>query len=171
MPQEIRRTGGRNEIDNLTDKVNLLVARTQQGTQDDGGIADGTTDGKLKTVNSVDYKVAGLTSTKAATDDLWDLSGETDTGAAVFRSYWLYLDAAGTATIAAGADAASAAAAKLALPDLDVAKSVVGVYTAGVATDFNGVAGLAAQGTIEDGVPAGTALFTDVADVTKLVAS
>jgi hypothetical protein len=168
MSKVMRKTGGRNELDNLTDKVNLLVARTQYGTQDDAAIANGTTVGNLRTVNAADFKIDGLTYTKAATDDLWDFTGEVANGAAVFRAYWLYLDSAGAATFAAGADAATEALAKVALPALDVTKSVVGVFIGGLSTDYT--IALSAQGTIEDGVPAGTVLFADAADITSLVA-
>ena len=124
------------------------------------GIADGTTAGCLRTVADTEYAVDGEAYAKAATDDLWDLSAETDTGAGEFRAYWLYLNAAGTASIAAGTVAASAALAIAALPALAADKAAVGVYVAGESTDFDGVAGLTAQGRVYNGYPvelAGTA--------------
>jgi len=136
--------------------VDAALANTyrENSTKDNGQIADGTTDGKLKTVAAVDFAIAGALYTKAATDDLWDLSAETDTTGAQYRAYWLYLDSSGTASIAAGTNAASAAAALAALPAITATKSVIGVYVAGLSTDFNGAAGLAAQGTIYNGMPA-----------------
>lgn len=118
-------------------------------------IGNGTTAGTLRTNASVVGHVAGVDFTKASTDDLWDLSSETDTAAATFRAYWLYVNAAGTASFAAGSDVASAAAALASLPAPDAAKCVFGVYVAGAATDFDDAGGLAAQGTVYNGVPAG----------------
>lgn len=117
-------------------------------------ITDGTTAGNLKIRADVEYTIAGTMYRKAATDDLWNLSGETDTTGAQYRAYWLYLDSAGTASIAAGSNAASSAAALAALPALDGTKAVIGVYVAGLSTDFDDAGGLAAQGTITDGFPA-----------------
>lgn len=120
-------------------------------------IEDGTTDGYLATSGPTAYKINGQLYNKAGTDDLWNLSAQTDTTGAQYRAYWLYLDASGTATIAAGTNAASEAAAIAALPALAADKSAIGVYVAGLSTDFNGAAGLAAQGTIIYGVPAALA--------------
>lgn len=119
------------------------------------GFAPGMAPTDLQT--AVSYELAGVTYKKVMTDDLWDLSAETDTIAAKYRAYWLCLDSGGTASIVkqTGADSASAAAAIAALPKVTVTKAVLGVYVAGPSTDFNGAAGLAAQGTIYDGLPAG----------------
>lgn len=165
----VRNDGGRLVLAALLLVINGLVYKTQHATQDDGGIADGTTDGKLQNVNAVDFKVAGLTYTKAATDDLWNLAGETDTTASQYRAYWLYLNASGTASVAAGSNASSAALALAALPALDVTKSVIGVYVANPSCDFNGAAGLAAQGTIYDGVPDGVPGMSAAPSITTLV--
>lgn len=136
-----------------------LIAKMAFSIEEAGAIADGTTDGALQLVtNPTGYTIAGLRYSKAATDDLWDLSGETDTAAATFRAYWLYLNAAGAASFAAGTDSISAAAAIGALPDPDSTKSILGVYVAGAATDFDGAAGLEAQGDVYDGIPAGANL-------------
>jgi hypothetical protein len=120
-------------------------------------IEDGTTDGYLKTDGPSGFKINGQLYNKAGTDNLWNLSAQTDTTGAQYRAYWLYLDSSGTATIAAGANAASSVAAIAALPALAADKAVMGVYVAGLSTDFNGAAGLAAQGTIIYGVPAALA--------------
>lgn len=151
----VRKTMGRAELNSLWAYTASLVMLVAFSTFDDPAIADGTTDGKLQSTASVDFKVAGVKATKAATDDLWDLSAETDTTASQYRAYWLYLDASGTASIAAGEDATTAALALQALPDIDETQSVIGVFVADPSCDFNGAAGLAAQGTIYDGIPAG----------------
>lgn len=166
---DVRKTGGRNELDALWAQLTILTYFALFGTQDDAGIGNGTTAGNLRTTASADYKINGITYTKASTDDLWDLSAETDTAAATFRAYWLYLDSSGTASFAAGADKASEADAKLNLPALDTSKSVIGVFIAGAATDFDAVGGLAAQGTIVDGIPAGVPGAPDAADIVALV--
>ena len=54
---------------------------------------------------------------------------------------------------------------------VDVTKSVIGVYTAGPDTDFDGAAGLAAQGTIDDGVPVGVPGKASAPDVIDIVAA
>jgi len=121
------------------------------------GIANGGTDGFLKTQADSEFAIAGSHYRKAAADDVWDLHSEVDTDGTHYRAYWLYVNAAGTASFAAGTDETSAEAAVAALPTLDAAKAVLGVYAAGPSTDFNGVAGLAAQGTLYDGYPAALA--------------
>ena len=123
-----------------------------------GQITDGTTAGKLKTVADVSTRVWGKLNFKAATDDLWDLSAKIDTIAAKYRAYWLYLDSAGNASVetdddSGATDSDSEVAAIVALPAWDTTKCVVGAYVAGPSTDFNNVAGLAAQGTIVNGWP------------------
>jgi hypothetical protein len=117
------------------------------------GIVDGGTDGALATSELNEYRIGGKVFQKAATDDLFDLSGETDTAADKYRAYRLCLDVSGTATIVAqtGDDSDSAADALAALPAEDAAKCTIGVYVAGLSCDFDGVAGLAAQGDIHNG--------------------
>ena len=112
--------------------------------------------GLVSTTASMTYTIGGFPGTgspKGITADLWDLSLETDTAAATYRAYWLYLDTAGTgATFVAGSDTLSEADALISLPAPDSALSVAGVYVAGPATDFN-ASTLSAQGTFTDGVP------------------
>lgn len=119
-------------------------------------MTDGTTAGKIKTRADLEYVIKGKLYRKAATDDLWDLSAETDTIAAKYRAYWLYLDASGVASIVqhTGADVASAALAIAALPAIVATKCPVGVYVAGPETDFNGVTGLDSYGDYHEGLPA-----------------
>lgn len=140
---------------NLAGIVASLVAEMAFSIRVSGAIGNGTTAGNLRTTAASTYNIAGLQYTLASTDDLWDLSGETDTTAGQFRAYWLYADAAGTTSIVAGANATSSALALGALPDPSDTLSIMGVYVAGAATDFNAAGGLAAQGTIYNGIPAG----------------
>jgi len=155
MTAYIRKTGKRSELDELWARQNSLTMLAAFSTYDDPGIGNGTTAGNLRTTASVDFRVAGASATKASTDDLWNLSGETDTDASSYRAYWLYLDSAGAASVAAGADVGSATAALAALPDLTETKAVIGVFVADPSCDFDAAGGLAAQGTIYDGIPAG----------------
>ena len=156
MGSNIRKTGRRNELDALWQRHNSILLLLAFSTFNDGAIGNGTTAGNLRTTVSVDYRIAGVqAASKASTDDLWDLSAEADTTAAQFRAYWLYLDSAGAASIAAGSNQTTAALALENLPALDETKSIIGVYVAGVSTDFDDAGGLAAQGTIYDGIPAG----------------
>lgn len=156
--KKVRRTAGRQETSAMWQVVMSLALLVGYSTFDDPGIVDGTTDGTLATGNAISARIEGVAVAKSATDDLWNLSGETDTVAGQYRAYWLLLNAAGAASIAAGANAATEADALAALPDLDGTKAVVGVYVADPECDFNGAAGLAAQGTIYDGIPDGVPL-------------
>lgn len=122
------------------------------------GITDGTAAGYLKLRADAEYCIGGTFYRKAAADDVWNLSAQTDTTGAQYRAYWLYLDSSGTASIGAGSNAASAVAAIAALPAITSTKAVIGCYVAGLSTDFDGVAGLAAQGTIYNGHPGEAAI-------------
>jgi uncharacterized protein len=132
------------------------------------GVANGTTAGKLKLAGDAEFCIAGTVYKKAATDDLWDLSAETDTTGAQYRAYWLYLNSSGTASVGAGTNAASAAAALLALPAITATKAVIGVYVAGLSTNFDDAGGLAAQGTIYNGFPGNAAVDALTATTTTL---
>ncbi|HYD02635.1 MAG TPA: hypothetical protein VEB22_15515 [Phycisphaerales bacterium] len=157
--KKIRRTGGRTETSAMWQiliSMALLFGFAADGA---GNIGNGTTAGFLRTQATTLFRIAGRVYSKGSTDNLWDLSAETDTTASQYRAYWLLLDSAGTASFAAGTNAASAAAALEALPALDGTKSVIGVYVAGNSTDFNGAGGLAAQGTIHQQIPEGVRLL------------
>lgn len=151
----IRKTGGREELDALWARVNSLVLLFTLSTLDAAGIADGTTAGKLKTANAVNYTIGNLSYSKAAADDLWDLTAEADTGEDEYRAYWLLLDDAGAASIEAGKGAGSESAALRALPDLAGDAAVIGVFVAGPECDFDDAGGLEAQGKVYDGIPEG----------------
>lgn len=131
-----------------------IVEHVDHAAKNSGAISNGGTAGRLRTTATAAFTVAGSLYSKASTDDLWNLSAETDTIADQYRAYYLYLDASGTATIGAGSNAASLAAAVAALPDVPATKSVIGTYVAGPETDFDDAGGLAAQGTIYNGYPA-----------------
>lgn len=159
-------TGIRTALIALAADFDLLTANAATAVY----LVDGTTDGKIATDGPSWFRINGQLYIKQTTDDLWDLSAETDTTGAQYRAYWLYLDASGTATIAAGTNAASSAAAVTALPAVAADKAVMGVYIAGPSTDFNGAAGLAAQGTLVLGVPTSKAqTYTAPAAVTASV--
>lgn len=121
---------------------------------DDPDVDDGTTDGKIKTTNSVGYYLGGSYYGLPATDDFWDLSAETDTGVGEYRGYILLADDVGAASVVAGSTESSAVGALGALPALvPSGYCVIGAYVAGPSCDFNGAAGLAAQGTFYDQFP------------------
>ena len=148
----------RPELDFLHRLTQSLKLHLCNGTQITGAIGNGGTAGYLRTTASVNYKIGQFQYTKASTDDLWNLSAQTDTTAGQYRAYWLYLDSSGTASIGAGSNASTAALALAALPVVTSTKSVIGVYVAGPSTDFNDAGGLAAQGTIHNGFPEGARL-------------
>ena len=167
----VRKTGGRSELDTYADILRGVMYRTQSSCAASPGIGNGTTAGNLRTTAAVVPKVNGVpNATLASTDDLWDLSAEVDTGAAEFRAYWLYVNAANAGSFVAGTAGTTEAEALQALPALDASKSIVGAFVAGVGTDFNLPLGLAGQGTIFDRVPDGASGVRVDTDVT-LVAS
>ena len=136
--------------------VGDVVTRAQNSLRSYPLIANGSTAGKLKITNAAVFAVGGTVYSKAITDDLWDLSALTTLTGAQYQATWLYLDAAGTATIVSGTAAASAALAIAALPAITSTKSVIGCYVAGLSTNY--ASALAAQGTIYNGFPAGYTL-------------
>lgn len=155
--KKIRRTAGRKETDSLWQIVSSLSLYLAVGSDGAGGITDATDLGKLKTVATTLFNIAGRVYSKAATDNLWNLTGPTDLIAGQYQAHWLFLDSSGTASIGSGTVATSEAAALAALPALDGTKAVAGVYVAEPSTDYD--AALAAQGTIYDGIPAGVRLL------------
>lgn len=76
------------------------------------GATNGTTAGKAKTANTIAYEINGRRFTKAATDDLWTMTGVTTT-AGQFRKVLLCLNESGTASIVVGVTAASQTLAKI----------------------------------------------------------
>lgn len=126
-----------------------LASNSLDSATTNPGIADGATAGKIQTANACDFKIGGELFTKAATNDLWDLTGETNTGAGVYRAYSLELDDLGAASFQASSDQASEADAYAALPP--IVESRIGVYIAGPTTNFG--AALGAQGSYFNGNP------------------
>lgn len=150
----VPKNGRRAELDQIIQGVNALNLQINHGPVQSGAIGNGGTAGRLRTTAAITFRLAGLALAKASTDNLWNLSAQTDTIAAQRRAFWLYLDASGTATIAAGTNAGNTDALALAaLPAIDLTKSVIGVFVAGPLTNFDDAGGLAAQGTIYDGIP------------------
>lgn len=100
----------------------------------------------------VQFRVNGEPLEKAATDNFWDLSAQTDTPALEYCAFYLLVNASGAASIQrASANAASAAAARAVLladglPPAD--KAVFGVFVAGPETDFSMDAIVAVSGAV-----------------------
>ena len=116
------------------------------------GLAAGTTNGKIKTTNAIQYSINGVNKTKAGTDNLWDLSAESAPGALTYGAYWLYLDGSGNASFSAQVKGSSVANAVAALPYPDSTKAVVGVYVTAVNETMSGALG----GTFYEGFPTAT---------------
>ncbi len=156
MAASIRRTWGRiTELDRALRALNWGVWAFLFGSVGSAKLAAGTTAGKIKTVADIDFRIGGRIYSKAATDDLWNLSGETTLGAGVYKAAILYLDASGTATYTLTAAATSAALALRAVGDLTLGgyvstKSVIGVYVSTAAQNW-GSGGLG--GTYYNGIP------------------
>lgn len=149
MARTIRRTMGLDMMEAAFSLLAFLVNRCFTFAN----IANGTTNGKLKTQAAASFAVDGAVYTKAATDDLWTLSGIATMSAGQYRAITLYMDAAGTATIDSGTVAVTAALALAAAPAAVATKSIFGVFVAGPSTNFANA--LTSQGTLYHGVPAG----------------
>lgn len=155
MSLSVRRTGG---IDQLDSVMGLLQAWAN-ACLGFATIANGTTNGKLKTTSTVPFKVDSQIYTKSATDDLWTLSAIATLSANQYRAVTLYIDAAGTATIDTGTivtntnATAGKLAALAACPALPADKSIFGVFVAGPSTNFANA--LTSQGTMYHGIPTG----------------
>lgn len=150
----IRRTGQRSELDALwTSLIQAFKAQfAGNRVMSYPEIADGTTAGTFQLTSQLTFMSSGVPAQKAATDDLWDLSGETDTDGSTYRAYALALDSEGTASIVAGEDAASEEAAPLTFgDDIFNGTAIVAVFIAGPSTDFDDAGGLSAQGTLKLG--------------------
>jgi len=169
----VRKTGGRNELDIYRNVLRGLIYQRFVAPVL-AAIADGTTDGFLQTTAAVGLVINGLLAGGApvgATDDFFDLSGEVDTAAGKFRAYWLYVDSGGTPSIVpSSSDGDTAQEALERLPDHDPTQAIFGVYVAGPLTDFDGAAGLAAQGTIHEQVPDFAAKVRIDTDITMVAA-
>lgn len=156
MAASIRHTWGKlTELHRTLQVLNWGVWAFLFGSVGSAKLAAGTTAGKIKTVATIDFRIGGRLYTKAATDDLWDLSGETTLGTGVYKAAILYLDASGAATYTLTASATSAALALRAVGDLALGgyvstKSVIGIYVSTAAQNW-GSGGLG--GTYYNGIP------------------
>lgn len=110
----------------LGDVIDALVELTRTRPLSFGAFAVGSAAAKVKTAAVLWYFLDGILRTKAATDDLWTLTGPNlpETGANC-RKYLLCLDASGTATVLQSGDATTLAG--CALPPYPTGKCVVGI--------------------------------------------
>jgi hypothetical protein len=106
--------------------VAVRDAKEPSGVYQAAGCTNGTTAGKAKTVNTIYYTINGYQNTKAATDDLWDLTG-VSTAAGEYKYVFLQLNISGTASIAVGA--AGADAGDTPYPNRTASTAVVGIVT------------------------------------------
>lgn len=155
MAAMIRTTWHQLELVRAIKTLNWAAWAFLFGSVGSAKLAAGTTAGKIKTVADIDFRIGGRLYTKAATDDLWNLSGETTLGSGVYKAAILYLDASGTATYTLTAAATSAALALRAVGDLTLGgyvstKSVIGVYVSTAAQNW---ASGGLGGTYYNGIP------------------
>jgi hypothetical protein len=120
----------------LRREVNKLIQRdaamNENGALSAAGAAQATTATQAKTVNTVVYTIGGAFKSKAATDNLWTLSGAV-VAVSSFQKYLLCLGPTGTASIIECVQAASAAA--VTLPSYQTFNGVAVIATLTVATD------------------------------------
>jgi len=110
----------------LGDLISTLVDTVRTRPVSFGAFAPGTAPAKVKTVAVLWYYLDGILRTKAATDDLWTLTGpDLPAAGANCRKYLLCLDAAGAATVLQSSDATTLAG--CVLPPYPAAKCVVGI--------------------------------------------
>lgn len=121
-----------------------------------GGTAIGGTKTKAQLANTIQFSINGKAKTKAATDDLWTLTGFNCTNAK-YNACWLYLDGNGAASIGAGTEAATEAG--VVMPTPPAGKVVVGLLQVHVTGTGN-----FAGGTIDldDVTKVPNAVFTDI---------
>jgi hypothetical protein len=117
-------------------------------------MAVGTTPGKVKTTADCDFQIGGVIYTKAATDDLFDMTALADLTTGEYQTVALMVDHAGTASIGEGTVSASAALALAAasfytIPD---DKCAVGYVAMGPGNDWDAEA-ITAHGSIVNGLP------------------
>lgn len=115
-------------------------------------VTQGGTAGKIKLAVDAEFEIAGVRYEKAPTDDLWDLSALATLSGTAYRATALYLNSSGTASIASGATATTAAAAIANLEAIPATKSRIAVYVAAPSTVYTNA--LNAQGTYYIGRPA-----------------
>ena len=160
------------ELTKALTALNVAQILFLNGVVGSAKLAAGTTNGKIKTVAAVDFRIAGRLYTKAITDDLWDFTAETTLASGTYKAAVLYLDASGTASYALTAAKSTAAAALLAVRDLAdggyvSTKSIIGVYVSTAAQNWTGALG----GTYYNGFPmtALSSVATDPAGVITFI--
>jgi hypothetical protein len=89
-------------------------------------IAQATTLTKVKLANFIEYVIGNNHYTKSATDNFWDLTGFNCTQGNYNQCY-LYINAAGAASMVTGTQAVTLAG--VVLPAIDTARSLVGILT------------------------------------------
>ena len=120
------------------------------------GAIIGTTATTVKSVATVVYSVANSMYSKAATDDLWVLTGFNCTNA-LFNKCLLCLDTAGAMQIGAGTEAATAAA--VVLPETPANSCVIAVLQVNPTGTGNFVGGTT---DLDDATVVPTATYDDV---------
>lgn len=134
-----------------TNPGTLSSAMTGVAPTSTNPITQGGTAGKIKSAMDLEFVIGGQLYVKAPTDNLWDLTGVANTDASHYTAVALYLDASGTASIAATAPQTSGALALAALEAIPSTKARIGVFLAGLSTNFGSA--LNAQGTYYIGQP------------------
>lgn len=156
--------------DHATFRTALLAYKQymqQSLVSGDPGVGIGSTATKVRTNAEVQYTIKGVVYTKASTDDLWTLTGG-NLATASARGYFLYLDAAGAASVEASTDAATIGA--VVWPGADADKALIGAVTVENASgaDFvPGTTGLSAAGitdTYYDGLDLAAVLLAVLPD-------
>lgn len=80
------------------EQANAITAWLLSHPTTAAGVATGTTTSKVKTANTLTYRINGAFKSKAATDDFWTLSGTT-VPAGSFQKYALLIDGSGAASV------------------------------------------------------------------------
>jgi hypothetical protein len=113
------------------DALRLYVISCQTGSDAGTGtnLAIGTTTTEVQMVNPTQYKILGEAIIKAATDDLWTLTGSNVSNSGdIVGGWYLLLDASGTASVQrCAADATTAAGLTWPTPTAD--RAVIGTVT------------------------------------------
>lgn len=147
----------RDEVRRLANTLAMLQANDSLTA---AGCATATTTSKVKTVNTLTFKIDGVFKTKAATDNFWTLSGSTVADLS-WQKYLLLIDASGAASVRQGTPSLVSAAAVV-LPDHPGSVCIAGVLT--VATSGSTFI----PGTTLLGAVGITATYVDGADASMI---
>lgn len=111
----------------------FMAGTSENGVMASGAVTTATVTSQAKLVtNPTPYRINGVVLSKAATDNLWTLTGATQ-AISLFGKWLLCLDVAGTASVIYCTPAATAAAVQLPTGTNLAGKSVIATLT--VATD------------------------------------